>query len=92
MKASRETLRLPGDVPTARLAGAALDQLEQAVAGADIPPAVGLENNGRARPADARIDNAEKDGPRGKPCGIARETGRLAAADRAHFQQEPTLS
>jgi len=70
MKASRETLRLPGDVPTARLAGTALDQLEQAVAGADKPAAVGLENNGWTCPADAGIDDAEKDGSRRKPFGI----------------------
>src|SRR5262245_12870799 len=37
--------------PAACLSGTAPDQLEQAVAGADKPPAVGLKNNGRARPA-----------------------------------------
>ena len=47
------------------LAGATLHQLEQAVAGADIPPAVGLEKNGGARSADAGIDDAEKDGSSG---------------------------
>src|SRR2546430_15431001 len=49
VKARREALWLPV-VPAARLSGTALDQLEQAVAGADIPPAVGLENNGWACP------------------------------------------
>src|SRR5262245_40518961 len=37
--------------PAACLSGTAPDQLEQAVVGADKPPAVGLKNNGRARPA-----------------------------------------
>src|SRR5262245_10453491 len=84
VKAGRETLRLPVDVPTARLSSAALDQLEQAVAGADVPPAVGLDDNARACPADAGIDDAEKHGSRWKPFGIDRqEVGRcLGIADR----------
>ena len=45
MKAGREMLRFPVDIPAARLSGTALDQLEQAIAGTDIPSAVGLENN-----------------------------------------------
>jgi hypothetical protein len=61
--------RVQSDVPTARVFGTALHQLEQAVAGADIPPAVSLKNNGRAHPADAGIDNAEKDSSRRKPRG-----------------------
>ena len=73
MKGGREMLRLPVDVPTRRLSGTALDQLEQAVAGADIPAAVGLEKNGWPCPADAGIDNAEKNGSHRKPCGIGRQ-------------------
>src|SRR5260370_27885299 len=73
VKAGREALRPPVDVPVARLSGTALDQLKQAVAGADVPPVVGLENNGRARPADAGIDDAEKSGARRKPFGISRQ-------------------
>src|SRR5215475_11561265 len=59
VKAGREALRPPVDVPAARLCGMAQDQLKQTVAGADVPPAVGLKHNGRACPADAGIDNAE---------------------------------
>src|SRR5262245_13116665 len=73
VKAGREALRLPVDVPTARVASTALDQLKQAVARADVPPAVGLENNGWARPADAGIDNAEKHGFPREPCSIDRQ-------------------
>src|SRR4029453_8753409 len=57
LKAGRDALRLPLDVPASRACGTALNQLEQAVAGADVPAAVGLENNGWPRPADAGIDN-----------------------------------
>jgi hypothetical protein len=42
VKASREALRPEVDVPTARLYRTALDQLKQTIAGADVPPAVGL--------------------------------------------------
>src|SRR5262249_7043930 len=69
----REALRLKVDVPTARLCGAALDQLEQAVARADVPAAVGLDDDGRAPAADAGVDDAEKRGPRRKPFGIGRQ-------------------
>jgi hypothetical protein len=84
MKARREMLRLPLDVPAARLSGTAPDQFEQTIARADIPAAVRLENNGRARPADPGIDDAEKDGSRRKPYGISRQQiGRcLRVADR----------
>ena len=61
VKAGREMLRLPVDVPAARLLSSAQDQLKQAVAGANIPAAVRLEKYGWPRPADAGIDNAEKD-------------------------------
>src|SRR5262249_22105530 len=43
MEARRQALRLKVDVPAARVCGAALDQLEQAVARADVPAAVGLD-------------------------------------------------
>jgi hypothetical protein len=46
VKAGRDALRLPLDVPAARACRTALNQLEQAVAGADVPAAVGFENNG----------------------------------------------
>ena len=84
MKAGREMLRLPVDVPAARLSGSALDELEQAVARTDIPAAVGLEENGWPRAADAGIDNTEKDGSHRKPCGIGRQQIRrcLRIADR----------
>jgi Protein of unknown function (DUF2924) len=49
VKACRQALSPPLDVPAARLSGTALDQRKQAIAGADIPAAVGLENNGRPR-------------------------------------------
>src|SRR5262249_12059992 len=57
MAAAGEALRLLVDVPTARSCGAALDQFEQTVAGADVPATIGFENNGRPRPADAPIGN-----------------------------------
>jgi len=84
MKGGREVLRLPLDVPGARLAGAALHQLEQTVAWADIPATVRLEDNGRPSPADTRIDHAQKNGFHRKPCGINRQQiGRgLGVADR----------
>src|SRR6516165_5947450 len=72
VKAGREVLRPEVDVPAARLCGTALDQLKQAITGADVPPAVGLEHNGRARPTYAGVDDAEKDGSRWKPRGIDR--------------------
>src|SRR6202022_5182331 len=51
VEARREALRPPVDVPAARVSGTALDQPKQAVAGADVPPAVGLKNtDGRAPP------------------------------------------
>jgi hypothetical protein len=71
VKAGREMLRLPVDVPAAHLASSALDQLEHAVAGTDIPAAVGLEKNGWPLTADSWINNTEKDGSNRKPCGIA---------------------
>jgi hypothetical protein len=84
VKAGREALGLPGYVPTARACSTALNQFEQAVPGADIPAAISLYNDGRARAADARIDNAEKDGSRGKPSGISRQqvSRCLGIADR----------
>src|SRR6202035_5085355 len=45
VKTRRDALRLPVYVPAARLSGTALDQLKQAVAGTDVPSAVGLDNN-----------------------------------------------
>src|SRR3974390_2329973 len=72
VKAGREALRLPLDVPAAHACGTALNQLEQAIARADIPPAVRLDNNGRARSADAGIDNAKKDLSRREPFGVGR--------------------
>src|SRR5262245_64256412 len=47
VKARGQALRLKVDVPAARLCGAALNQLEQAVARAGVREAVGLETNGR---------------------------------------------
>ena len=41
MKTGQEAIRLPVDVPAARLSGTPLDQFEQAVAGADVPPTIG---------------------------------------------------
>src|SRR5262249_56995167 len=71
VKARRDALRLPLDVPAARAYGTPLNQLEQAVARADVPAAVSLENNGWPRPADAGIDDAQKDGFRCKPFGVS---------------------
>jgi hypothetical protein len=89
MKAGRDALRPPLDVPASRACGTALNQLEQAVAGADVPAAVGLENNGWPRPADAGIDNAEKDGFRCKPFGISREqVGRCLGVANRRISEE----
>ena len=38
----------------------ALDQFEQTVARANVAAAVGLDDDGRARPADTGIDDAKK--------------------------------
>jgi hypothetical protein len=59
--------------PSLRLSGTAPNQLEQAVARADIPPAVGLQNNGRPCSTDAWIHDAEKNSSCRKPCGISRQ-------------------
>src|SRR5262245_41676143 len=56
VKAGRDVLRSPLDIPAARACGTALNQLEQAVAGADVPAAVCFENNGWPSPTDAGID------------------------------------
>jgi hypothetical protein len=40
---------------------------------ADTPAVVSLEKNGWPSPADAGIDNAEKDGSHRKPCSIGRQ-------------------
>jgi len=84
VEASRQALRLPVDVPAARGCGTALNQFEQAVAGADIPAAVGFENNGRPGSADPGIDNAEKYSSRRESPGIGcYQVGRrLGVADR----------
>src|SRR5262245_3202023 len=60
VKTGRDAFRSPLDIPAARACSTALNQLEQAIAGADIPAAVSFENNGWPRPADAGIYNAEK--------------------------------
>src|SRR5262249_48191249 len=73
VKARGQARRLEVDVEAARPCGAAPGQLEQSIAGADVPAAVRFDNNGRARPADAGVDDAEKRGPRRKPFGIGRE-------------------
>ena len=79
----------PVDVPAAQRGGAALHELEQAVSRADIPSAIGLEDQGRPRPADAGIDDAEKYGSRRKPWGIGRQEvgGRLGIAHRCVGEQ-----
>ena len=70
MKAGREALWLPLNVPAARRPGPALDQLEEAVPRADVPPAVSLNNNGRSRPADAGINDTQEDRSGREPSGI----------------------
>ena len=67
VKAGREPLRPPVDVPAARLCGTALDQLKQAVARADIPTVIGFDDYGRPCAADTGINDAEKNGPGRKP-------------------------
>ena len=73
VKAGREVLRFPVDVPAVRRVGAALNQLKHAIAGADVPPAVSLEHNRRARPADSGINDGEKNGSHWKPGSIDRQ-------------------
>jgi hypothetical protein len=77
VKTRREVLRLPVDVPAASHCSTALDQFEQTVSRADMPAVVGLDNNGRARPADVWIDDAKKDGTRRKSCSMdCQQVGR----------------
>ena len=73
VKARRETLRRPCDLPVPHRFGAAGNELEEAIAGTDVPARVGLDDDGGAPPADTGIDNAEKNGPDRKPDGIGRE-------------------
>ena len=73
VKAGRKPLRPPLDLEGSRGQRATADELEEAVAGADVAPAIGLEDNRRARAADAGIDDAKKDGAFGKPHGIGRQ-------------------
>jgi hypothetical protein len=51
VKAGREPLGLPCDVPPASHGSAAKDEFEQAVARADIPAVIGFDDDGR--PCDA---------------------------------------
>src|SRR3954451_11741917 len=64
---------LPLNVPALRRPGPALDQLEEAVPRADVPPAVSLKNNGRPCPADAGINDTQDDGSGREPSGIGRQ-------------------
>jgi hypothetical protein len=50
-----------------------LDELEQAVAWANIPPLIGLDDHRWPLAANPWIDDAQEDRPLGKPCGIGRE-------------------
>ena len=89
VKARRQALRLPVDVPAARGCGTALDQLEQTVAGADIPAAVGFENNGRPGSADPGIDNAEKYSSRRESPGIGcYQVGRRLGVAKWRISEE----
>ena len=84
MKAGRQTVRFPLNIKTARLPGTTLDELEQAVVGADEPPAVDFDDDGGARPANPGINDAKKDSSRRKPGGIGRQqvSRRLGIAGR----------
>src|SRR5215831_3231382 len=84
VKARREALRLPIDVPAHRLCGTTLDELEDAVARADVPAVIGVENDGGPRAADTGIDDAEEYGAWRKPRRIGRQQigGRLGVAGR----------
>ena len=84
MKARGQALRLKIDVPAACLCCAPRDQLEQAVARAHVPVTVRLDNEGRTRPTDAGVDDAEKRRARRKPLRIGRQQigGRLGIAGR----------
>ncbi|WP_281406680.1 hypothetical protein [Mesorhizobium sp. B2-3-5] len=84
MEAGRQALWLPVDIPAQRLSRAALDQLEQAVAGADIPATVGLDDDGRPRSSGAWIDDTEEDGSRREPLRAGRQQvgRRIGIADR----------
>jgi hypothetical protein len=89
VEARRQVLGLPLDVKALRFFSTALDEFEQAVAWAHVPPTVGLKDDGRPRPPDARVDHAEKDGPRRKPSGVGcQQIGRcLGIAGRGIGEQ-----
>ena len=65
-----EELRPPLDFEGAGLLRATPDDLEQAVARADIPAAVGFDHEHRTLSADAGIDDAQEHGSLGKPRGM----------------------
>ena len=67
VKAGREPLGLPFDVPPVSCRSAAKDELEQAVARADIPTVIGFDDYGRPCAADTGINDEEKNGPGRKP-------------------------
>src|SRR5262245_16073164 len=62
---------LPVNVKALRVSCAPLHELEQAVAGTNVPAAMGRNNDGRPRPANTGINDAKKDGLRRKPRGIS---------------------
>src|SRR5271166_2082400 len=89
VKGRRQALRPPVDLEGAGPLRATPDELEQAVAGADMLPAVGFDYESRPRSADAGIDDAEKDGWLGKPRGKGRQQicRRLRVAGRRVGEQ-----
>ena len=63
-------LRPPLDLVGPGLLSAAPDDLEQAIARADIPAGVGFDHEHRTLSADAGIDDGQEHGALGKPGGV----------------------
>src|SRR5688500_16238515 len=76
VKAGRKTLRRPCDLPVPHRFGAAGNELEEAIAGTDVPARVGFDDDGGAPPANTGIDNAEKDGADRNPDRHRARAGR----------------
>src|SRR5579883_695082 len=89
MKAGGDALWLPLDLPTSGDLGAALRNLQQAVARTDVPAAVGLDDDRRTIASDAGIHDAEKDRAERKPLGIgSQQISRGSGIARRRVREE----
>jgi hypothetical protein len=61
MERGAQARRAPGDAPAAATACALPDEGKKPVVGADELPAIGLDRDGIAPAADARVDDRQED-------------------------------